>query len=690
MKQLLTCLIIVLLILCSDNLYAQQQGQHVLLLAKDSITTDHYSFRDLISDWRFQEGDDSSMANPGYNDGQWDIVNADLRYRQNARRRADTFSSIGWFRLHFIADTSITGIPLALKISQYGASEVYLDGRKLTSYGTIKGKDSTVCYDPQQVPLMFVIPTAGNHLLAVRYANYRARHSALIEHRDLTGFNIAIGEAQKAVIADHEITEIVSVVCALLIGFFFAFCIAHLFLYFYYRAVVSNLYFAIFCFCLAGAFLLTFLNRFATDPKTEIADSFIGLILLSVGCISFSGFTNHLFSVKKTRFRIITAACVFMPFLLMINNKYGFILCISLVLVVFVEATIITIRAIYKKVKGARIIGAGILFFTLFFLSNTVFAIIHGNDSVNGNTVAGQIYLALTACAIICMPVFMSLYLAWNYAAVNKNLKSKLLEVEQLSAQTIAQEQEKQRIAEGQKETLEREVAARTTEVVAQKEKIEKQHDELKTEKKKSDDLLLNILPAEIAEELKEKGYSKARLYNDVTVMFTDFVGFTSAGERMLPEELVNELDTCFKAFDEIISKYGIEKIKTIGDAYLSVCGLPETSQGHAVKVAQAAMEIIRFITERKRLHGDKSFDIRIGIHSGSVVAGIVGIKKFAYDIWGDTVNTAARMEQNSEAGKINISQTTYELVKDKFTCEYRGEIDAKNKGMLKMYYVNG
>ena len=140
----------------------------------------------------------------------------------------------------------------------------------------------------------------------------------------------------------------------------------------------------------------------------------------------------------------------------------------------------------------------------------------------------------------------------------------------------------------------------------------------------------------------------------------------------------------------KIISTYGIEKIKTIGDANLAVCGLPETSQGHAVKVAQAALEIGQFITERKRLLGDKAFDIRIGIHSGSVIAGIVGIKKFAYDIWGDTVNTAARMEQNSEPGKINISQTTFDLVKNQFRCTYRGQVQAKNKGELSMYFIDG
>lgn len=210
----------------------------------------------------------------------------------------------------------------------------------------------------------------------------------------------------------------------------------------------------------------------------------------------------------------------------------------------------------------------------------------------------------------------------------------------------------------------------------------------LSAEKQKSEELLLNILPEEVAEELKEKGSANAMHFDEVTVLFTDFVDFTKASERLTSQELVDELDACFKAFDHITEKYNIEKIKTIGDAYLAVCGLPAVDETHAENVVKASIEILEFMNKRIAELGDKTFEIRIGIHSGDVVAGIVGVKKFAYDIWGDTVNTAARMQQNSEPGKINISETTYELVKDKFTCTYRGEHDAKNKGMLKMYYV--
>ena len=242
---------------------------------------------------------------------------------------------------------------------------------------------------------------------------------------------------------------------------------------------------------------------------------------------------------------------------------------------------------------------------------------------------------------------------------------------------------------------LERTVEERTAEIVQKNKVVEQQKAEIVKEKelteqafRRSEELLLNILPAEVAEELKQKGVAEARHYDEVTVLFTDFTNFTKAGERMTARELVGELDNCFKAFDNICDKYHIEKIKTVGDAYLAVCGLPGQNTRHARNVVMAAREIRDFMAVRKQQLGDRTFGVRIGINSGPVVAGIVGIRKFAYDIWGDTVNTAARMEQNSEGGKINISQSTYDLVKDTITCTYRGEIEAKGKGQLKMYYV--
>jgi len=214
----------------------------------------------------------------------------------------------------------------------------------------------------------------------------------------------------------------------------------------------------------------------------------------------------------------------------------------------------------------------------------------------------------------------------------------------------------------------------------------------IEDEKERSDNLLLNILPEETAQELKDSGSVTAKKYESVTVLFSDFKGFTSYSETLSPEALVETIGFYFSKFDAIIEKYGLEKIKTIGDAYMCAGGLPFPSDNHAENMIKAAMEITEFVAKTKSDVNAKAlnFDIRVGINTGPVVAGVVGAKKFAYDIWGDTVNIASRMESASEPGKINISENTYEIIKGHFDCEYRGELAAKNKGKLKMYFVNG
>ncbi|MEO0471059.1 MAG: adenylate/guanylate cyclase domain-containing protein [Bacteroidota bacterium] len=210
-------------------------------------------------------------------------------------------------------------------------------------------------------------------------------------------------------------------------------------------------------------------------------------------------------------------------------------------------------------------------------------------------------------------------------------------------------------------------------------------------EKKKADDLLLNILPESVAEELKQHGKARVRAYEEVSVMFIDFKGFTNMAEIMSPRELVRELDECFRAFDDIIEKHGLEKIKTIGDAYMCACGLPDLRPTHATDAVRAGLAIQSYMHEaRLRKENDNLpfFECRVGIHTGPVVAGVVGSKKFAYDIWGDTVNTAARIEHGGAVGLVNISQSTFEQIQQDFICEYRGKVEAKNKGQIDMYFV--
>ena len=215
----------------------------------------------------------------------------------------------------------------------------------------------------------------------------------------------------------------------------------------------------------------------------------------------------------------------------------------------------------------------------------------------------------------------------------------------------------------------------------------QKDNKKIAEEKQKSENLLLNILPYEVVEELKLNGESNAKHFDEVSVLFTDFVSFTKMSEKIGVQDMLNELNICFTEFDRIMERNGLEKIKTIGDAYLAVSGLPTQNKNHAKNAVNAGIEILEFIKKRRN-ESANALEIRIGIHSGAVIAGIVGVKKFAYDIWGDTVNTAARMEQNGVAGMLNISESTFNQINAIFSCEYRGKIETKGKGPLDMYLV--
>ena len=219
--------------------------------------------------------------------------------------------------------------------------------------------------------------------------------------------------------------------------------------------------------------------------------------------------------------------------------------------------------------------------------------------------------------------------------------------------------------------------------------KLRERTEELKIEKEKSDNLLQNILPLPIIKELKEKGVITPRYFESVTLLFTDFEGFTQLASGMHPESLVNELNVIFKRFDLLITKYGLEKLKTIGDSYMVGGGFPIESKDHAVNVVKAAIEMLNSIEEINN-ESNHQWKMRVGAHSGNIVAGVVGKIKYTYDVWGNTVNLASKMERQSLPGKINITSSTYNLIKDEFDCEFRGSAEIPGNGHIDMYFVIG
>ena len=327
-----------------------------------------------------------------------------------------------------------------------------------------------------------------------------------------------------------------------------------------------------------------------------------------------------------------------------------------------------------------------------FALAYFIFFVIASIEVIYAQTGSPAYLFELSHVSIgILVEVFLLSYLlSKRFEWEKKDIENARLAAQQ---KVIEKTKENERIIQESNIILEQKVIKRTEQLQQSNQDLQVAFEVAEKEREKSDDLLLNILPATTALELKEKGVAQSRTYESVSVLFTDFKGFTKSTENILPDKLVNNLNHCFIAFDKIVQKHNIEKIKTIGDAYMAAGGLPIQNNTHAIDTIKAAIEMQAFITqwkERQAAIGEVAWDVRIGIHSGQVISGVVGMHKFSYDIWGDTVNVASRMEENSEAGKINISAATYQLAKDQIDYIPRGEIEVKGKGKMEMYFVKG
>lgn len=669
MKYRLLCILILLPFL----LPAQTSKENAVFLTKDSVQIGWV----FSEKWRFIANDSAAYAKKEFDDSRWDTLSTEFIIDEEKSNPGQAYPGIGWFRYYLRVDSSMLHMPMNFLIKHNGASEIYLDGELIHKAGEISGKDKSVYKSPKNTIHILVFKDTGLHVLAVRYENYKANEFYKNYDEEYGGFVLSMEQANQNVPRQLLLNERITFYGMLIFGVFIALAFVHFLLFLFYRAAIYNLYFGLFNLSMALLSLAAYLRWNCEDPVMEMRASSSVFYIICLWCFSITAFINELFGKKRRRrFKIMTAICVIILTVKFFRPGLAYSLVPLYFVAVTMEAFVVIIKAMLRREPGAFIVGFGFLFLTIFLITIIVTAMFSGGDlNLNDLGIGKTFFIIAGVIAIISVPISISAYLPWKFAIVNKDLEKQLHQVKELSEKTLQQEKEKKQLLETQNERLEKEVVERT--------------EEIRQEKKKSDDLLLNILPSEIAEELKLKGESKAHKYDEVSVLFTDFVNFTQISEQLGVDELLNELNINFTAFDRIMEKHGLEKIKTIGDAYLAVCGLPMENDRHAQNAVSAALDILEFVRKRKE-EVPYGLDIRIGINSGSLIAGIIGVKKFAYDIWGDTVNTAARMEQSSEAGKINISAHTYRLVKDEFDCAYRGKIDAKGKGEMDMYFVLG
>ena len=615
---------------------------------------------------RFYTGDNPAFAQTEFDDSSW--KNTDLKSKKTYSK-----DQVYWIRYYFKIDSALMNKPLCFDVKQAGASEIYLNGKKIETIGKIGNEKSREYRIKNDVPQIFSLSNTGLNVLAIRFLPVVGEKKVAINYSPVS-LDIELVSAKRFFDDKVEMTEGFNSIAMLICGVFSALGFIHLLLFLFYRKALYNLYFSAYNLSigLLSYIVLSFYDM--TDPADIDAYSFLSFLSILVFGASLTGFVNTLFGRSKIRLKILLIIAAFFLLLYYFSAKSAIGLVIFYIFFVWFESLYLIIRAMIRREKSAFIVGGGVLTFFAVIVITIIYNILESlNIAIPQQLASDEVGLSLLVLIIVSFPISISAYLGWQFASTNLSLVKQLDEVNRLSDVNLKQEQEKQQILQDQNDLLEKQVDERTF--------------ELQKEKQKTEDLLLNILPHEVAEELKENGSSEAKYYDEVTVLFTDFVNFTQSSEKMGAEKMLVELNECFTAFDMIMEKHGLEKIKTIGDAYLAVCGLPIKNENHAYQTVLVALDIIDFIEERKKTHPE-ALDIRIGINSGSLIAGIVGVKKFAYDIWGDTVNTAARMEQNSEKGRINISQSTYQLIKDKVRCEYRGKIHTKGKGDMDMYFA--
>lgn len=652
----------------AKNLKEQFEQNQKYMIRLDSI----FDVVRLDSNWLYYKGDNVDWAAREYNDLGWDTLSTGINVQGI---NSAIFEKMGWFRLHLEIDSSLYNRSFALLINQNGASEIFVNGGKVGSLGSF-ATDSTeeIRYNPKLIPLSIQFDDNPEQIISVRYAHSKAYIFSKRYSNHNAGFTLSIAQY------DYAMNQLKYMIVAnnfflSLIMIFFILGLIHVLLFLFYRKKTSNLYYSIFLLIFSLVVYFGKLqNAISPNPDLHTKINFFVAIIIPFFFVALLGFIYSLFYKKiPITFWISVVLGMTAAIANFFNLSVTEYLLIGIAVLVPIEIIRVLVRAILRKMDGAWIIGTGVVLFVVFFMILFLVSIFYGSINISSSGPIQIIFLSLLLLAILSTPLSMSIYLARDIARTSQNLEKQLENVKVLSAKTLEQEREKKKILENQKRKLEILVKERTK--------------ELETEKQKTEELLLNTLPLKVVNDLKENGKTSPESFDDVTVYFSDIVGFTSLSSKLQPDVLINELNDIFTAFDDIMVKHKCERIKTIGDAYLAVCGMPEKNDHHARNMIQAAIEIRQFLENRNK--GSKiKWKIRIGIHSGRVVGGIVGVRKYIYDVFGDTINTTSRMESNSEPMKINVSESTFQLAKDDFEFIKRTVMEIKGLGLTKMYFL--
>jgi class 3 adenylate cyclase len=654
----------------------------ILIPFISSAQTRHFFSLDSIPEgqsktmpvWLYHAGDNPEWAKPEYKDEGWDTLSTKLILRNKVE---DFFPGIGWFRLHIEIDSSLMNKTFALTMNQRGASQVYHNGDLVKESGTI-GTDTVkeVRENPKDIPIIIHFDSSRQQVLAVRYSHKEAFENLKKYNEEKSGFVIRIGMIKTALNALGDQIRSSTIILSLFI-IFVVLGVLHFLLFLFFREKKANLFYSIFVIGFSMLLFWTYaVNSYFYNPDFSMIMVYFISLLFPWLFIPLIKMLYTLFLEKSPRiYRILLGLSALITILYYFRSPHLTILYSGYTVLVFIEVLRIIGLAIFRKKPGIWIIGSGVILFVIFFLVIALIILFQGSLTIDGDSILGVIFFISITLAILSIPLSMSVYLARDFALTNKNLLIQIENVKMLSAKSFEQEKEKQRILEGQKERLEVMVTERTRELAQEKEKTEQ--------------LLLNTLPLKVVNDLKMNGKTEPESFDEVTVYFSDIVGFTNISTSLEPAVLIGQLNEIFTAFDNIMERNQCERIKTIGDAYLAVCGMPERRENHAQHMARAALEIKDFL-EQRNTQNPIQWKIRIGLHSGKVVGGVVGIKKYIYDVFGDTINTTSRMESNSEPMRINVSETTYYLLQNKFTFTPREPMEIKGKGLMRMYFLEG